>query len=120
MAGPTEESKATYPIYASARDAEAPPPLLVFSLAGRLGSGAEIRHAIREGWDAPQSVRDALVNDIIVPALDAPKRRLTLAAICSAIDMVQDNRGGFDRHPSRRNRQPSIVPTDFSVRKLNL
>ena len=61
-----------------------------------------VRQAIREGWDTPQHVRDAIVRDVVISSLNAQRPRLTLAAVRCAIDMVKDSRGGFDRHPSRR------------------
>ncbi len=63
-----------------------------------------IRQAIREGWDVSPPVRDAIVREIIPVAIDTIRPRLTLGAIRVVIDMVKDNRGGFDRHPSRRGR----------------
>jgi hypothetical protein len=53
-----------------------------------------IRQAIREGWDTPQPVRDAIVNEILPAALDPVRPRMTLAAVRVAIDMVKDNQGG--------------------------
>ena len=61
-----------------------------------------VRQAIREGWNTPKPVCDAIIRDVVIAALDAQKPRLTLAAIRTAIDMVKDQQGGFDRHPSRR------------------
>lgn len=91
-----------------AAEATAASPLL-----GGWGKGSDlrpgdlllIRKAIREGWDTPQAVRDAIVRDVVMRALDVRRPRLTLAVIRCAIDMVKSNRGGFDRHPSRRAAQ---------------
>lgn len=61
-----------------------------------------IRRAVREGWDTPKPVCDAIIRDVVVAALDAQKPRLTLAAIRTAIDMVKDQQGGFDAWRRRR------------------
>lgn len=42
----------------------------------------------REGWDTPQPVRDAIVNEVVIGALNPETPRLTLAAVRCAIDMV--------------------------------
>ena len=71
----------------------------------RPGDMLLIRKAIREGWNTPQPVRDAIVGEILPAALDPIRPRLTLAAVRVAIDMVKDNRGGFDAYRRRQRRQ---------------
>jgi len=61
-----------------------------------------ILQSVREGWNTPKPVCDAIIREVVVAALDAQKPRLTLAAVRCAIDMVKDNRGGFDAWRRRR------------------
>ncbi len=53
-----------------------------------------IRKAIRGGWDVPQAVRDAIVDDVIPAALESIRPRLTLSAVRAVIEMVEADRRG--------------------------
>jgi hypothetical protein len=51
-----------------------------------------LRHAIREGWDAPEQVRDLIVDDMMaIFTDDEAKPRLQIAATLAIIEMARDN-----------------------------
>ena len=55
-----------------------------------------IRHAIREGWDVPEHVRNLIVNDVFaVFTDDEAKPRLQIAATWAIIEIVRDNQLGI-------------------------
>jgi hypothetical protein len=81
-------------------------------LRGGWGRGSEIRpadlllirQAVREGWETDPDKGAAIIQDVVVSAMESQEARLTIAAVRVLIDVVKAEQGGFDYLQRRRGR----------------